>query len=74
MTIHDILHDPCIFKAPYEFTPERWLEEFPPNDLHFVPFGKGTRMCPGMRYVVKSPQPLDLVDAAANHSHLTTSV
>ena len=51
MTNSDILTDSRIFSNPHRFAPERWLEESPPNERYFVPFGKGTRMCQGMKYV-----------------------
>lgn len=50
MTIHDILLDPKIYENPHEFNPDRWLGENPVPECYFVPFGKGTRMCQGMRY------------------------
>lgn len=51
MTHSEILTDPRVFSNPHCFAPERWLEQSPPNERYFVPFGKGTRMCQGMRYV-----------------------
>lgn len=51
MTIHDISIDPKIFDHPHSFLPERWLGTPVPDDRYFVPFGKGTRMCQGIRYV-----------------------
>ncbi|PQE05656.1 cytochrome P450 protein [Rutstroemia sp. NJR-2017a BBW] len=50
MTIHDILLDPNIYENPNVFDPDRWLVENPPSESYFVPFGKGTRMCQGMRF------------------------
>ena len=46
--------DPTIFPNPQEFQPERWLasdaEPAGPASLkkHFMPFGKGSRICLGM--------------------------
>ncbi len=48
MTIYDVLHDPDFYIDPYKFSPERWLED-PQLDRYFVAFGRGTRMCQGMR-------------------------
>lgn len=58
MTIRDILLDPTVFANPLDFLPERWLPENP--DLQrinqvYVPFGRGSRMCVGLKYVVVSP-------------------
>lgn len=50
MTIHDILLDPNIYENTHKFNPNRWLGEDPVPERYFVPFGKGTRMCQGMRY------------------------
>ena len=52
MTLRDILLDPSIFVNPYTFSPERWLPDAP--DLErinqaYVPFGRGSRMCVGMK-------------------------
>ena len=52
MTISRILMDPSIYHDPYEFQPERWLGS--PADQarlakYFVPFGRGARMCVGMK-------------------------
>ncbi|TGO68998.1 hypothetical protein BELL_0796g00030 [Botrytis elliptica] len=50
MTIHDILLDSNIYENPHNFNPNRWLGEDSVPERYFVPFGKGTRMCQGMRY------------------------
>ncbi|KAK3171959.1 hypothetical protein OEA41_004043 [Lepraria neglecta] len=52
MSISRILMDPNIYHDPYEFQPERWLG--PPAERaylgkYFVPFGRGARMCVGMK-------------------------
>lgn len=54
MTPSSILTDPAIFTEPYEFRPERWLgmaAEQAYLERYFVPFGRGQRMCLGMKYV-----------------------
>jgi cytochrome P450 len=52
MTPSSILMDPTIFTDPYEFRPERWLGP-PAEQMHqekfLVPFGRGARMCIGMK-------------------------
>ena len=53
MTLRDVLLDPSIFTQPLDFKPERWLADNP--DLQrinqaYVPFGRGTRMCLGLKY------------------------
>lgn len=52
MTLRDVLLDPSIFAKPMAFEPERWLSDNP--DLQrinqaYVPFGKGSRMCVGLK-------------------------
>ena len=54
MTLHDVLLDPTIFSEPLEFQPARWFSSNP--DLsrinnHFLPFGRGSRMCLGTKLV-----------------------
>ena len=52
MTLMDILHDPTIFTDPLTFNPGRWLEqnsEVEGLDRYMVAFGKGSRMCLGMK-------------------------
>lgn len=40
-------HDPDIFSEPYEFRPDRWLEN-PRLDHYMVAFAKGARACLGI--------------------------
>ncbi|KAJ0436077.1 putative flavonoid 3'-monooxygenase [Helianthus annuus] len=45
-----ITHDPSIWKNPWDFKPERFMEEDFPilgSDLRLAPFGSGRRVCPG---------------------------
>jgi Cytochrome P450 len=46
--------DPTIFPNPEEFDPDRWLraeEQGLRIDRYFVSFGKGSRMCVGIKFV-----------------------
>ena len=48
----NVLHDPSIFPDPYNFKPERWVgeeSEVERLDRFMVAFGKGSRMCIGMK-------------------------
>lgn len=57
MTIHKTTHAASVFGDPEAFRPERWLaDENAKNDVRtldkaYVPFGRGSRMCPGQQYV-----------------------
>ncbi|KAG2702712.1 hypothetical protein I3760_06G103100 [Carya illinoinensis] len=45
-----ITHDPSIWKDPWAFKPERFIEEevsIMGSDLRLAPFGSGRRVCPG---------------------------
>ena len=45
-----ITHDPAIWKDPWAFKPERFIEEdvsIMGSDLRLAPFGSGRRVCPG---------------------------
>ncbi|KAK6930822.1 Cytochrome P450 [Dillenia turbinata] len=45
-----IAHDPSIWKDPFTFRPERFIEDdvsVMGSDLRLAPFGSGRRMCPG---------------------------
>jgi cytochrome P450 len=48
MTNVDILMNEAIFPKPKSFMPERWFNN-PGLDRYFVPFGKGTRSCLGIK-------------------------
>ena len=52
MTPADVITDPSIYKNPSSFEPDRWLaplEKVAHLDKYFVPFGRGARMCVGMK-------------------------
>ena len=52
MTPASIITDPAIYAHPSVFNPDRWLappEEVACLDKYFVPFGRGARMCIGMK-------------------------
>ncbi|XP_058083577.1 probable (S)-N-methylcoclaurine 3'-hydroxylase isozyme 2 [Magnolia sinica] len=43
--------DPKTWPNPLSFTPERFLEsdvDYQGNDFHYIPFGAGRRICPGL--------------------------
>jgi cytochrome P450 len=44
-------HDPDIYADPYEFRPERFLEE-PPGTYTWIPFGGGRRRCVGASFAL----------------------
>lgn len=51
--IHTLHHNPAVFPAPYEFTPERWLDSDPAStrerldrmNRDHIPFSLGSRGC-----------------------------
>ena len=47
--LHALHHDPEAWDDPFDFDPERWLgaPERPREDVHYIPFLKGTRQCIG---------------------------
>ncbi|KAJ5107841.1 cytochrome P450 [Penicillium angulare] len=49
MCFRDLLLDPSIFPDPHDFRPERWLDPTPEMERAYVPFGRGSRMCVGMK-------------------------
>ena len=52
MTPADVINDPTIYISPAAFIPDRWLapaSEVARLDKYFIPFGRGARMCVGMK-------------------------
>jgi cytochrome P450 len=48
-------HDPEIYEGPYDFRPERFLEE-PPGTYTWIPFGGGRRRCIGASFAMVEMQ------------------
>jgi cytochrome P450 len=48
-------HDPAIYEDPYEFRPERFLEQ-PPGTYTWIPFGGGRRRCVGASFALLEMQ------------------
>jgi cytochrome P450 len=44
-------HNPAVYRDPYAFRPERFLEE-PPGTYTFIPFGGGRRRCVGASFAM----------------------
>lgn len=56
MSIPDVHYDEEIFPDAWSYVPERWLgdpktADGTPLERYLMAFGKGTRMCLGMKYV-----------------------
>jgi cytochrome P450 len=49
MTTVDVLMNDDVFAEPTRFRPERWIEGGPALERYFVPFGKGSRQCLGIK-------------------------
>lgn len=47
MLVHE---NPDIFPEPFAFKPERWLAPEKDLDKYLVAFGKGPRICLGLKY------------------------
>lgn len=45
--IYLLHHDPAIYRDPYAFRPERFLES-PPDPRAWIPWGGGRKRCPGL--------------------------
>ncbi|XP_072965132.1 cytochrome P450 71A1-like [Typha angustifolia] len=52
-----ISRDPNFWKSPNEYIPERFINthvDFRGKDFHFIPFGAGRRICPGMQFALST--------------------
>ncbi len=68
---HVYHHDPNVFSDPEAFRPERWLvdaAELSEMEKNMVPFSRGSRSCPGQKYV-----PLQCLSACRPYILSTTS-
>ncbi len=45
--IYLLHHDPVLYRQPYQFKPERFLEA-PPQPQTWIPWGGGRKRCPGL--------------------------
>jgi hypothetical protein len=57
-TNYFVLTDPEIFPDPHTFDPDRWLRAAAKGqhlDKYMVNFSKGSRICLGMKYVIRHP-------------------
>ncbi|KAH7011077.1 cytochrome P450 [Ilyonectria destructans] len=52
MTTHIAHMNPDVFEDPYEFRPQRWIDN-PRLDKAFIGFARGTRNCIGMNFAKK---------------------
>lgn len=52
--LYELHHDPKYYPDPWKFDPERFSKENkgPMMDMTYMPFGKGGRICIGMRYAL----------------------
>lgn len=48
--VYDFHYDPKYHNNPQVFDPDRFLKEEEMNDLTYLPFGRGSRVCIGARY------------------------
>jgi len=67
MTIMDVHHDESIFPNSEAFIPERWIDggKSPKGvslDHYLLAFGKGTRSCVGVKFVLQSCATRDRAD------------
>ncbi|KAL9627168.1 MAG: hypothetical protein Q9204_006763 [Flavoplaca sp. TL-2023a] len=54
MSLRDVHLHPSVFPAPHTFNPERWLgKDSSALENYLVPFGKGTRSCPGRALAIE---------------------
>ena len=56
MNMHFAQLDPAVFSNPLNFNPYRWIDDESSSERvrmekYFHPFGKGSRICLGMKYV-----------------------
>lgn len=59
MSVREILNDPEVYEDPRTFKPDRWLDadkdKLELMNRNFIPFGRGSRVCLGIKCVVFLP-------------------
>ncbi|XP_060810352.1 cytochrome P450 6B5-like [Amyelois transitella] len=50
VSVYELHHDPKYYANPEVFDPERFASETPQDSSIYMPFGKGNRLCVGMRF------------------------
>ena len=74
---HVYHHDPNVFSDPGSFRPERWLVgdvEISEMEKNMMPFSKGSRQCPGQKYVSLFPVCKAYIEVSPLHDYTSHSL